>query len=116
MPAIGRCRQRRWPRATSCRRVISNRCCRRWCATASSRAFAARAAATSWRASRGDITADDILRAASAAEEAAEPPLPGTPLLNRVVLPALSEAERMFSAALGRINVEDMARQAQALK
>ena len=65
---------------------------------------------------RGDITAEDILRAASAAEEAAEPPLPGTPLINRVVRPALSEAERMFSAALGRINVEDMARQAQALK
>jgi len=65
---------------------------------------------------RGDITAEDILRAASAAEEAAEPPLPGTPLINRVVRPALSEAERIFSAALGRINVEDMARQAQALK
>ena len=49
-------------------------------------------------------------------EEAAEPPLPASPLINDVVRPALGEAERMFSAALGRINVEDMARQAQALK
>lgn len=63
-----------------------------------------------------DITAEDILRAASAAEDAGDPPLPGSPLINNVVRPALGEAERVFSAALGRINVEDMARRAGGLK
>ena len=36
--------------------------------------------------------------------------------LEEVVRPALAEAERRFSAALTRINVEDMARRAEALK
>jgi Rrf2 family iron-sulfur cluster assembly transcriptional regulator len=62
------------------------------------------------------ITAEDILRAASSAEEAGEPPPPASMLINDVVRPALAEAERTFSAALGRINVEDMARRAQARK
>ncbi len=62
------------------------------------------------------ITAEDILRAASAADEANEPALPGSPLVNDVVQPALAEAERMFSTALGRINVEDLARRAETLK
>jgi Rrf2 family iron-sulfur cluster assembly transcriptional regulator len=63
-----------------------------------------------------DITAEDILRAASAAEEAAEPPLPGSRLVSDVVRPALVEAERMFSVALGRISVVDLARRAEAVK
>lgn len=62
------------------------------------------------------ITAADILRAANAAEEADDPPLPASMLVKEVVRPALVEAERTFSAALGRINVEDLARRAQALK
>jgi Rrf2 family protein len=62
------------------------------------------------------ITAEDILRAAGAAEDAADPPLPPSTLVSDVVRPALAEAERMFSGALGQINVEDMARQAEALK
>ena len=62
---------------------------------------------------RKRITAEDILRAANTAEEAGEPPLPGSALVNAVVLPALTEAERTFSAALGKINVEDLAKQAQ---
>lgn len=65
---------------------------------------------------RKRITAEDILRAAGSAEEAGEPPLPGSALVKDVVKPALVEAERIFSAALGRINVEDMAKQAEALK
>ena len=44
------------------------------------------------------------------------PPLPASLLVNDVVRPALAEAERMFSAALGRISVEDMAKRALALK
>jgi Rrf2 family iron-sulfur cluster assembly transcriptional regulator len=61
------------------------------------------------------ITAEDILRAAGSAEEEGEPPLPVSALVNDVVQPALVEAERSFSAALGRINVEDMAKRAEAL-
>jgi Rrf2 family protein len=62
------------------------------------------------------ITAEDILRAAGSAEEAGEPTLPASALINAVVRPALAVAERSFSVALGRINVEDMARLAQQLK
>ena len=63
-----------------------------------------------------DITAEDILRAAGSADEADDPSWPGSVLVNDVVRPALAEAERIFSGALKRINVEDMARQAQPLK
>jgi Rrf2 family iron-sulfur cluster assembly transcriptional regulator len=62
------------------------------------------------------ISAEDILRAAGSAEELGDPPLPTSLLVNNVVRPALAEAERRFSAALARINVEDMARQVEALK
>jgi Rrf2 family protein len=62
------------------------------------------------------ITAADILRAATSAEEAGEPPLPPSMLVNEVVRPALVEAEETFSVALARINVADMAKRALALK
>jgi Rrf2 family iron-sulfur cluster assembly transcriptional regulator len=62
------------------------------------------------------ITAEDILRAAGSAEEAGEPPLPTSALVSDVVRPALAEAERTFSTALGHINVEDIAKQAERLK
>ena len=62
------------------------------------------------------ISAEDILRAASAVEDADDPPLPDSALANDVVRPALAEAERSFSAALARISVEDMAKRAEALK
>jgi Rrf2 family protein len=58
------------------------------------------------------ITVEDILRAASRVEEAEDPPLPPSTIVSDIVRPALAEAERTFSAALGKINVEDMARQA----
>jgi Rrf2 family protein len=62
------------------------------------------------------ISAEDILRAASAAEDAADPPLPNSTLANDVVKPALVEAVHAFSSALDRISVEDMAKRAAALK
>jgi Rrf2 family protein len=62
------------------------------------------------------ISAEDILRAAGSAEDANELALPGSPLVNNVVKPALVEAERVFSATLSRINVEDMAQRAETLK
>src|ERR1035437_1293974 len=48
------------------------------------------------------ISAADILRAASTAEDADDPPLPNSALVNDVVKPALVEAERTFSSVLGR--------------
>lgn len=62
------------------------------------------------------ITAEDILRAAGSAEENDDPPLPASDLVAAVVRPALSEAEAVFSSALGRITVDDMAKRAQTLK
>lgn len=62
------------------------------------------------------ITAEDILRAATSAEDAGDPPMPASTLLSEVVRPALSEAERAFSTALGRITIEDMAKRADGLK
>lgn len=62
------------------------------------------------------ISAEDILRAASAVEDADDPQLPNSALAADVVRPALAEAERTFSAALARISVEAMAKRAEALK
>jgi Rrf2 family protein len=65
---------------------------------------------------RGKISAEDILRAASSAEDDDEPQATVPKLVSDVVRPALAEAERSFSAALGRVNVEDMAGRAEMLK
>ena len=62
------------------------------------------------------ITAEDILRATNSAEDVDAPPLLASVPVNNVVRPMLIEAERTFSAALGQINVEDMAKRAEALK
>jgi Rrf2 family protein len=60
------------------------------------------------------ISADDILRAAGSTEDEGDPPLPNSPLVNDVVRPALAEAERVFSAALSRISLEDMVKRAES--
>jgi Rrf2 family protein len=62
------------------------------------------------------ITAEDILRSASRVEDEEDKQTSLPKLVGDVVRPALAEAERSFSIALGRINVEDMARRAEALK
>jgi Rrf2 family transcriptional regulator, iron-sulfur cluster assembly transcription factor len=62
------------------------------------------------------ITAEDILRAASSAEDDEMPHTALPKLVSDVVRPALAEAERSFSIALGRINVEDLTKRAEALK
>ena len=62
------------------------------------------------------ITAEEILRSASRMEDEDEPQTALPKLVREVVRPALAEAERSFSTALGRINVEEMARNAAALK
>ena len=60
------------------------------------------------------ISADDILRAANAVDDATDPPLPNSTLLNDVVRPALAEAERTLAAVLARISVEDMVKRAES--
>jgi Rrf2 family iron-sulfur cluster assembly transcriptional regulator len=61
------------------------------------------------------ITAEDIMRAAGQADEEALP-FPVSALVDEVVRPALAEAERSFSTALRRINVEDLRRAAEKQK
>src|SRR5437868_14276250 len=53
---------------------------------------------------RNRISADDILRAATALEDGEELPLGGSTLVDDVLRPVLAETERMVSVALGRIN------------
>jgi Rrf2 family iron-sulfur cluster assembly transcriptional regulator len=58
---------------------------------------------------RSRITANDILRAAIAAEDP-DAVRPGSILVNEVIGPVLAETERTVSVALGRINIDDMVR------
>ena len=65
---------------------------------------------------RRRITADDILRAAGTIEDASDrAATPGSTLLHEVVIPAVGQAERAFSMALARINLEELVRKAEAL-
>jgi Rrf2 family transcriptional regulator, iron-sulfur cluster assembly transcription factor len=65
---------------------------------------------------RREITAESILRAAGADGEDEEGELSSSsPLLAAVVVPAISQAEKVFSEALSRISVEDMATRAEAM-
>jgi Rrf2 family transcriptional regulator, iron-sulfur cluster assembly transcription factor len=63
---------------------------------------------------RRRVTANDILRAAGTVEDN-ETMHAGSDLLVKIVLPAMASAEHQFGIALDRINLEDMARDAQAL-
>ena len=66
---------------------------------------------------RRRITADDILRAAGTIEDASDrAATAGSTLLNEVVIPAVGQAERAFSIALTRINLDDLVRKAEALR
>jgi Rrf2 family iron-sulfur cluster assembly transcriptional regulator len=65
---------------------------------------------------RRRITAEDILRAAQSLEEEAGATVPKSTLLSQVVLPAVAQADRAFSTALARINVEELALRAQAAR
>jgi DNA-binding IscR family transcriptional regulator len=63
---------------------------------------------------RHRVSANDILRAAGSVEDVDERPA-DSELVNRVVLPALAGAEQEFGVALSRINLDDMAKDAEAL-
>jgi Rrf2 family transcriptional regulator, iron-sulfur cluster assembly transcription factor len=58
------------------------------------------------------ITVEDILRATQVLEHVELPAL-GSPRLDCIVLPALTEAERLFSSALSRISIADLLRSAR---
>jgi Rrf2 family transcriptional regulator, iron-sulfur cluster assembly transcription factor len=62
---------------------------------------------------RRNISAESILQAAGTDDD--EPFTSTSPLIATVVVPAISQAEKMFSEALARISVEDMAMRALAL-
>ncbi|MBX9829947.1 MAG: Rrf2 family transcriptional regulator [Xanthobacteraceae bacterium] len=65
---------------------------------------------------RKRITADEILRAAGTIEDDVDPEIASSDLLNQVVVPAMSQAEKTFAAALGRISLEDLVRKAEPLR
>ena len=65
---------------------------------------------------RRRITADEILRAAGNIEEADEMPEAESVLLEQVVLPAISQAERAFATALSRISLDELVRRAEPLR
>ena len=63
---------------------------------------------------RRRITADEILRAAGTIEDENESAATmSSALLTQVVIPAVAQAERAFSAALSRINLDDLIRRAE---
>ncbi len=64
---------------------------------------------------RKKISADDILRAAGTIEEESNLPHTDSRLLNDVVCPAVAQAEKAFSTALARINIDDLVRRAEPL-
>jgi hypothetical protein len=101
-------------RATICRRAISSRYCRRWCTRASSTGSAVRAADMNWRANGGGISVADVLRAAGNDEN--EQGQKSARILDEIVLPALADAERAFTAALAQLSIEDLARRAENLR
>jgi Rrf2 family protein len=63
---------------------------------------------------RNRISADDILRAATTLDEPL--PLGGSTAVDNVLRPVLAETERTVSVALGRINVDDLIKRAEAMK
>ena len=62
------------------------------------------------------ITAHDILRAIGTIEETGNGAGARSPLLSDVVVPALTQAEGVFSGALGHINVEDLVVAARSMQ
>ena len=65
---------------------------------------------------RKKITADQILRAAGTIENDSDLGGSGSALLNEVVGPAVAQAERAFSASLGRISIEELVKRAEPFR
>jgi Rrf2 family protein len=64
---------------------------------------------------RRRVTVDDILRAAGTIEEFDDKAARST-LVSQVVIPAVDQAEQAFAAALGRIDFDELVRQAEPLR
>ncbi len=62
------------------------------------------------------ITAQDILRAIGTMEETGNGAATKSALMADVVMPALTQAEGVFSGALGHINIEDLAAAAETMQ
>lgn len=65
---------------------------------------------------RRRITADDILRAAGTIEHSEPAANAGSRLLCDVVIPAIGQAERAFSATLAKISLDELVRKAEPLR
>ena len=65
---------------------------------------------------RERISVADILRVAGSDDDAALGGAKGSRILDDVVLPALTDAERRFTAALSQLSVADLARRAESLR
>jgi Rrf2 family protein len=64
---------------------------------------------------RKRISVADILRAAGTVEDDDGPGY-GSRILDDIVQPAIAEAERVFTAALARLNLDDIVRRAEPLR
>jgi len=64
---------------------------------------------------RQRISVADILRVAASDDDALGGGK-GSRIIDEVVLPALTEAERSFTAALAKLSIEDLARRAEGLR
>lgn len=62
------------------------------------------------------ITAQDILRAIGTMEETGNGAATKSALMADVVMPALTQAEGVFSGALGHINIEDLVAAAEIMQ
>ena len=63
---------------------------------------------------RRRISVADILRAAGSVDDG-EAAMPKSRMLDDIVLPAIADAERSFTALLGRLTIDDLARRAETL-
>lgn len=62
---------------------------------------------------QGEITANEILRAAVTADDTFGGSPQGSPLVVTVVIPALTQAEHAFAATLGAIKLDDLIKRAE---
>jgi Rrf2 family transcriptional regulator, iron-sulfur cluster assembly transcription factor len=60
------------------------------------------------------ISVSDILRAAASVDDSDQEAMPTSRLLDKVVMPAIQEAEQAFASALSRLSVEDLMQRADA--
>jgi len=65
---------------------------------------------------RRRVTVADILRAAGTVDDAENGNAKHSRILNDIVLPAVADAERAFTAALTQLSLEDLTRRAEGLR